>query len=284
MVVDSGALRGVRHGFVAVLAVGSARCWPAPGCSPRSPSGPNTWPPHRAIRRSTAAPAPAGARQVVDITGMIITADALRRLRVGAQINPVTALEVVGEVVDQSLVEVVPVQVRYGGLYLDHPVADIQNTDIDGAELEDQHRLVLRRTRRNHHRRPVPSGGVRPCRAFCSANAFQTAGSQTATPRYAGAPRTAGPALPAGLPAIVVTVDIDTLVPPHFPWNPTPHQSLPLALGIGNKPRPIGGSNPGFSCPLCLIHLRWTIRVMSGDFSRLVDRRREGWGQLRSSL
>lgn len=124
MVVDSGALRGVRHGFVAVLAVGSARCWPAPGCSPRSPSGPNTWPPHRAIRRSTAAPAPAGARQVVDITGMIITADALRRLRVGAQINPVTALEVVGEVVDQSLVEVVPVQVRYGGLYLDHPVAD----------------------------------------------------------------------------------------------------------------------------------------------------------------
>jgi hypothetical protein len=58
-----------------------------------------------------------------------------------------------------------------------------------------------------------------------------------------------------------------TLVPPHrTSMEPTLRQSLPLALSIGNKPRPTGGSNPGFSCPLCLIHLQWTIRVMSSDF------------------
>jgi hypothetical protein len=219
MVVDSGALRGIRHGFVTVLAVGSARCWPAPGCSPRSPSGPNTWPPHRAIRRSTAAPAPAGARQVVD----------------------------------QSLVEVVPVQVPCGGVYLDHPVADVQNTDIDGAatEAEDQHRLMLRRTRRNHHRRPAPSGGVRPCRASCPANASQTAGSQTATPRFAGAPRTAGPALPTGLPAILVTVDIDHTRPtaPYFPWNPLCVRAFRLHSVLATSPGQLGDPIPVSHAP-----------------------------------
>jgi NAD-specific glutamate dehydrogenase len=97
VVVDSRALRGVRHGFVAVLAVGSARCSPEPGCSSRSRSGPNTRPPQCAPGRLCAGgaarfddpprhPPPLGLVRW-STSGAINTADPLQRLRIGAQIT-----------------------------------------------------------------------------------------------------------------------------------------------------------------------------------------------------
>ncbi len=70
----------------------------------------------------------------------------LQGLRIVAQVDAVVPLELVGQVVDQPAVEVVTAQVAVtgGGANLDHPVADVQDADVEGAatEVEHQHRFV----------------------------------------------------------------------------------------------------------------------------------------------
>ena len=70
----------------------------------------------------------------------------LQGLRVLAQVDPVFPLEVIGQVVDDAAVEVVPAQVGVtgGGPHLDHALADVEDADVEGpaAQVEDQHRLV----------------------------------------------------------------------------------------------------------------------------------------------
>ena len=64
-----------------------------------------------------------------------------------AQVDAVLLLELVGDVVDQHLVEVVAAQVRVavGGLDLEDAVADVEDRDVEGAaaEVEDGDLLVL---------------------------------------------------------------------------------------------------------------------------------------------
>ena len=58
-VPDPRAARGRRHPLVAILAWPPPRCWPAPGRSPRSPSGPPTRPSRSGPRSAPAATPPA---------------------------------------------------------------------------------------------------------------------------------------------------------------------------------------------------------------------------------
>ncbi len=66
---------------------------------------------------------------------------ALERLAVLAQVDAVLFLELVGEVIDDALVEVVAAKVRIArsGLHFEHAVADLQNRDIEGAAAKVEH-------------------------------------------------------------------------------------------------------------------------------------------------
>ena len=70
----------------------------------------------------------------------------MQRLRVAAQVDPLVALELVREPVDDPLVEVVAAEVAVaaGRAHLDHAVADVEQRDVEGAaaEVEDQHGLL----------------------------------------------------------------------------------------------------------------------------------------------
>ncbi len=72
---------------------------------------------------------------------------ALQRLRVGAQVDAVVPLELIGQVVDDSPVEVVTAKVRVAsrGPDLDDAVADVQHAHVErpAAQVEDQDGLVL---------------------------------------------------------------------------------------------------------------------------------------------
>ena len=71
----------------------------------------------------------------------------LQRLRVLPQVDAVLLLELLGQVVDDPPVEVVPAQVGVAGRgpHLDHAVPDVEDADVEraAAEVEHQHRLVL---------------------------------------------------------------------------------------------------------------------------------------------
>ncbi len=85
----------------------------------------------------------------------------LERLGILAQVDALVALELVGEVVDETSVEVVTAEVGVprGGPDLDDPLADVEDADVErpAAEVEDQDRLVLDagRGRRRARRRSV---------------------------------------------------------------------------------------------------------------------------------
>jgi hypothetical protein len=72
---------------------------------------------------------------------------ALQRLRVGPQVDAVVLGELVGQVVHDPAVEVVPAQVGVAGrgAHFDHAVADVQDAHVEGpaAQVEDQDGLVL---------------------------------------------------------------------------------------------------------------------------------------------
>src|ERR1700689_4729316 len=68
-------------------------------------------------------------------------------LRVGAQVDAVVPLELIGQVVDQPAVEIVAAQVGVAGrgAHLDHPVADVEDAHVEraAAQVEHQDGLVL---------------------------------------------------------------------------------------------------------------------------------------------
>ena len=67
--------------------------------------------------------------------------EALERLGIAAQVDALVALELVGQPVDDALVEVVSAEVAVatGGADLDDTVADLQHGDVERAPAEVEH-------------------------------------------------------------------------------------------------------------------------------------------------
>ena len=70
----------------------------------------------------------------------------LQRLRIVAQVDALVGLELVGQPVDDPLVEVVAAEVAVaaGGTHLDHAVAHVEQRHVEraAAEVEDEHGLL----------------------------------------------------------------------------------------------------------------------------------------------
>ena len=88
-----------------------------------------------------------GDRAQLDLGLLGRLVEPLQRLRVLPQVDAVLLLELLGQVVDDPPVEVVPAQVGVArrGPHLDHAVPDVEDADVErsAAEVEHQHRLVL---------------------------------------------------------------------------------------------------------------------------------------------
>ena len=71
----------------------------------------------------------------------------LQSLRIVAQVDALVGLELIGQPVDDPLVEVVAAEVAVaaGGTHLDHAVADVEERHVEraAAEVEDEHGLLI---------------------------------------------------------------------------------------------------------------------------------------------